>query len=483
MSRSRRLARLALAALAVCACAGPALAADPERDSFEAVADSTAEVPAEVDEARDELKEDLGSQGLLTVDDASGAVRFLAQLDGFLDSTPNDDPAGAARDYLADQAEVFGVERSDIGALRVTDQETLGGNPERRVHAVGGRACRSSTRRSRRTSTRTAACSPSRAGWCPTRRLETSDPDVSRDEALDAAAEGVAGAGRGLRRQARGVHRRGRAAARLAGAGQRLVHRALRHARGRRDRGGRAPDEPRQVRGAGRGVRQLSGRPSTGARPTPRSLTPYLDVDPDAADRTERARLRGHRRHRARAGLQRVRAAPGPGDARRAPAPTSSTPSRELRDHRLRLRPGLPLQLGPEDAARLDRRRRPGGHAALLLREPVPRPPGERAGDRVHGTDNFEGAGRVVAQAQDGADKQDVPGDTPGFPGAQHANNANMLTLPEGSTPGALMQMYLWDPTRDPGPRRGAELSGRCTAATIRRSCSTSTRTGSRTGW
>ena len=108
-------------------CAGPARAADPERDSFEAAEDSTAEVPAQVDDARDDLKEDLGSQGLLTVDDASGAVRFLAQLDGFLDSTPSDDPAGAARDYLTDQAEVFGVEASDIGDLQVTGQESSDG--------------------------------------------------------------------------------------------------------------------------------------------------------------------------------------------------------------------------------------------------------------------------------------------------------------------------------------------------------------------
>ncbi len=66
--------------------------------------------------------------------------------------------------------------------------------------------------------------------------------------------------------------------------------------------------------------------------------------------------------------------------------------------------------------------------------------------------ENFEGSSdRVVAQAQDGAAKQDVEGDTPGFPGAQHANNANMLVLPAApdSTPGAFMQMYLWDPTRD----------------------------------
>ena len=62
--------------------------------------------------------------------------------------------------------------------------------------------------------------------------------------------------------------------------------------------------------------------------------------------------------------------------------------------------------------------------------------------------DNFEGSGRVVAQAQDGAAIDD--GDTPGFPGAQHANNTNMLTLPAGTAPGALMQMHLLDPPRDP---------------------------------
>ena len=124
----------------MCVCAGPARAADPERDSFEAAEDATAEVPAQVDDARDDLKEDLGSQGLLTVDDASGAVRFLAKLDGFLDSTPSDDPAGAARDYLTDQAEVFGVEPSDIGDLqRDRPAELRRRHPERGVHAVGGR--------------------------------------------------------------------------------------------------------------------------------------------------------------------------------------------------------------------------------------------------------------------------------------------------------------------------------------------------------
>ena len=59
----------------------------------------------------------------------------------------------------------------------------------------------------------------------------------------------------------------------------------------------------------------------------------------------------------------------------------------------------------------------------------------ETAPDRLRRAGSFEGAERVVAQAQDGAAKQDVPGDTPGFPDALHANNANMLALPAGSAP------------------------------------------------
>ncbi len=100
LHKPQRALRLAVGALAICACAAPARAADPERDSFQADVDTPAEVPAEVSDARDELKDDLGSQGLLSVDDTSGAVRFLAQLDGYLDSTPSSDPVGAARDYL-----------------------------------------------------------------------------------------------------------------------------------------------------------------------------------------------------------------------------------------------------------------------------------------------------------------------------------------------------------------------------------------------
>jgi hypothetical protein len=48
---------------------------------------------------------------------------------------------------------------------------------------------------------------------------------------------------------------------------------------------------------------------------------------------------------------------------------------------------------------------------------------------------NFEGADPVLAQSMDGANTNF------GFPNSQHINNANMLTLPDGSSP--FMQMYL----------------------------------------
>ena len=109
------------------ACAAPAHAADPERDSFQADEGAPAEVPADVSRARDDLKDELGDQGLLSVDDSTGGVRFLAKLNGFLTSAPSGDPVGATRDYLRDQADAFGVEPSDMGDLRLAGRESAGG--------------------------------------------------------------------------------------------------------------------------------------------------------------------------------------------------------------------------------------------------------------------------------------------------------------------------------------------------------------------
>ena len=197
ISDRRGLARPALVALALCAWAGPARAADPERDSFEADAGAAAEVPAQVDEARDELKDDLGSQGLLTVDDSTGAVRFLAKLDGFLESAPNDDPTAAARDYLADQSEVFGVERSDVGALQATERAASDGmqSVEFTQTVEGVPIIDSSLEAHLDDEGRLLAIT---GGLLPEPTLETSDPAVSRDEALRRSGRGSGRCGDGL---------------------------------------------------------------------------------------------------------------------------------------------------------------------------------------------------------------------------------------------------------------------------------------------
>ena len=439
------LARRALVVLALCAWAGPARAADPERDSFEADSGVAAEVPAQVDEARDELKDDLGTQGLLTVDDATGAVRFLAKLDGFLDSTPSADAAGAAREYLADQAEVFGVERSDVGALQATEQaasdrmqsveftQTVEGVPiidsslqahlddEGRLLAITG-------------------------GLLPDPTLETSDPAVTREEALDAAAEGVADAGAGYD---------GTLVAYTAGDELRLAWRVLVNASstGHYDTlvdaaTGEVVRRTNLVKFAGAAT-LFDNFPGDelGGTAGPQDLLPYLAPSP--------TRLIGPNAH---AFVDSDDVVPGPGFDVFAPPSGQETPPSSGTDFVYPFDEELTsdYDCGPAFRCGWDPKtplswEADGDQAATQLFYYV-----NRFHDHLESpgieftTDNFEGADRVVAQAQDGADRQDVDGDTAGFPGSLHVNNANMLTLPAGSTPGALMQMYLWDPIRDP---------------------------------
>ena len=320
-------------------------------------------MPAEVDEARDELKEDLGDQGLLTVDDASGAVRFLAKLDGFLDSTPSDDPAGATRDYLTDQAEVFGVEAADIGDLRVTGQESSEGIQSLEFTQIvdGVPIVDSSLEAHLDEDGRLLAIT---GGLVPDPTLDSTEPDVA--------------ATRRSTRPPRAwpVRTRPTTASLVAytsGDELRLAWRVMVNASSTAHYDTLVDAEtgevvrrvePRQVRRTGLGVRQLSRQRVRGRRH--HALDRALPgPEPHAADRAERPRVRGPRRRGAGHGLQRVRAAPGRRDVaqrrHRLPLPLRGVP-----DGGLRLRRGVPLQLGSEDAVRLDRRRRPGGHPAVL---------------------------------------------------------------------------------------------------------------------
>ena len=120
----------------------------------------------------------------------------------------------------------------------------------------------------RRISTTTAACMAITGGLVPDPTLESTDPDVLRDEALDAAADGVAGSGDAIRRPTLVAYTSGdelRLAWRVLV--ERILHGPLRHAGGRRDRRGGAPRQPREVRGPGaQRLRQLPGA-ATGGTP------------------------------------------------------------------------------------------------------------------------------------------------------------------------------------------------------------------------
>ena len=459
MSRSdRRLAGLALTALAICACAGPALAADPERDSFEAGADATAEVPAAVDDARDELKKDLGTQGLLAVDDSTGAVRFLAQLDGFLDSTPNDDPAAAAREYLADQAEVFGVERPDMGALLVTGQESTEGmqSVEFMQTVEGVPIVDSSLEAHLDEDGRLLSIT---GGLVPDPTLVDSDPEVTHAEALDAAAEGVG---------APDAAYEGSLVAYTAGDELRLAWRVLVNAAstGHYDTlvdaaSGEVVRRTNLVKFAG-SAQVFDNYPGDefGGTAATRSLTPYLVSNP--------TRLIGPNAH---AFVDTEDVVPGPGFNVFAPpsgqetGPSSGTDfiypfDEEITSDydcgaafRCSWDPKTPLSWSADS----DQAATQLFYYVNLFHDHLENAPGIG----FTAPENFEGSGRVVAQAQDGADKQDVAGDTPGFPGAQHANNANMLTLPSGlRARGAHADVPLGSHARS-GPRRGAGLPAR----------------------
>ena len=118
-------------------------------------------------------------------------MRFLAQLDGYLDSTPSSDPVGAARDYLSDQAEAFGVEPSDIADLRVSDRESGEGiHSLEFTQSVDGVPIVDSSLEAHLDDD--GRCGDHRRPRARSHSRSTR-ADVPRSDAMDAAADGVAG--------------------------------------------------------------------------------------------------------------------------------------------------------------------------------------------------------------------------------------------------------------------------------------------------
>lgn len=458
LTHRRPFKRLALGLLAVAAWPAGALAADPERDSFDAGDDVTAEVPAAVEEARDDLRGDLGRQGLLSVDDSTGSIRFLAKLDGYLTGATSDAPAEAARDYITDQAEAFGVEPADVGDLRVAGTETAEGidsveftqrvdgvpvidsslvahvDPDGRLLAVTG-------------------------GLVPNAQLNTTTPDVPRSDALEAASEGVAnpGAADSSSLVAYGTDTDLRLAWRvLVVASSTGVYDTLVDARTgdvvRRSnlvKFATAPvfeNYPGAAAGGTQGVRSFGAGWLDPPTPT-RLRGPNVHAFVDREDEVPGDSLTNPVQEPSQSPetpptsgdnfnypFDEFAPSPGPDDYGCAPSARCSW------DPKLTPSGSPPLgdwaPDGNQAATQLF-------YYANLFHDHLRDAAGIGFGPS---SGSFEGDNdRVIAQAQDGA------ASLGGQPDLDHVNNANMLVLPDGQH--GYMQMYLWDPVADPGVR------------------------------
>ena len=145
----------------------------------------------------------------------------------------------------------------------------------------------------------------------------------------------------------------------------------------------------------------------------------WLTSDRGQPQRPQRPRLQRPRRQQRRRRL-------GGGRAGR-PAGSTSPLAAGRRDG-LRRRAPVRVELGRRPDAQPPAGRRPG----LLLRQPLPRPPGRAIGFTA-AMGAFEGADDLLLETMDGASTG---------PDGDHLNNANMFTPPNGSHP--RMQMYLW---------------------------------------
>ena len=303
-------------------------------------------------------------------------MRFLARLDGYLTTTPSGSPAATVKDYLSDKADAFGVSPSDVSDLKLSDRTDAGGVQSLDfTQMVGGvPVVDSSVQAHLDDAGRLIAIT---GGLVP-------DPE-RRHQSLRLPG-GCRGGGHGRcgrrrrrrHRHARGLYVRGPAATGLAGVGQGVVHGPVRHARGRRHRQGGAAEQPREVRVPV--VRQLSGSRIRGHRDPARSQR-LPHARRHRPDRSLRPRFR--RSQRRGAGERPEQPHPQPALAGRDAAHLGERLQLPLRavepepGHPVqrRLRPAVQVQLGSQGLPGLGFQQQSLRHPALLLREPVSRPP------------------------------------------------------------------------------------------------------------
>ena len=128
--------RAALCALVVAAILVPAaaLADTPEAGNFDArdaapsaAAGAPAGVAAPGRRARARLRDRLGRLGTLTLDEQTRTLRAVSRLDGYLTAPSGRDGAAVALDYVREHAPAFGLDGDDLDGLRLTRRERAGG--------------------------------------------------------------------------------------------------------------------------------------------------------------------------------------------------------------------------------------------------------------------------------------------------------------------------------------------------------------------
>ncbi|HST42714.1 MAG TPA: M36 family metallopeptidase [Conexibacter sp.] len=111
--------------------AAPAVAVQDDHDhggrpAFDVRSGERTPVPQATAQARELLARRLGGEGTLSGDRRSGGIRSLGRTDGFLTPPAGGDAEAVALDYLRDNATAFNLDAGDLAALRLVGRSTSG---------------------------------------------------------------------------------------------------------------------------------------------------------------------------------------------------------------------------------------------------------------------------------------------------------------------------------------------------------------------
>jgi subtilisin-like proprotein convertase family protein len=138
--RSHAIATLALAGAATLILAAPpafAIAAVPApgQPDFDARSGDRAAIPATTADAREALAKRLGAQATVSADPVTGGLRSVGRTDGLLTGPSTADPATIALDYVRAHADAFGLDATDLAALKPLARAT---SPDGVTHLTFG---------------------------------------------------------------------------------------------------------------------------------------------------------------------------------------------------------------------------------------------------------------------------------------------------------------------------------------------------------